>query len=144
MPNHLQVTLEIITHATENEKLILQSIHEFFNIQEVEFSKQNLFGHFENPILLSKVKLVKKNARDFVHKLVENIPKYQIEQLLNDIESHIDGSALFLRISKQDILRKSITLQEKDVIRIKISTQVYRKNDVAKTYVNLLSPPASN
>lgn len=144
MPNHLQVTLEIITHATENEKLILQSIHEFFNIQEVEFSKQNLFGHFKNPILVSKVKLVKKNARDFVHKLVENIPKYQIEQLLNDIESHIDGSALFLRIGKQDILRKSITLQEKDVIRIKISTLVYRKNDVAKTYVNLLSPPASN
>jgi len=51
---------------------------------------------------------------------------------------------LFLRIGKQDILRKSITLQEKDVIRIKISTLVYRKNDVAKTYVNLLSPLASN
>ena len=50
MPDYLEVNLEIITHATENEKLLLQSICELFNIEGVEFSQQNLFG--QEPFLL--------------------------------------------------------------------------------------------
>lgn len=139
MSNQLEVTLEIITHATENEKRIFQSIDELFDIKEEDFSKQKLSGHFDNPILLSKIKLVKKKARNFVQRLVEKIPKHQMDELLDDIETSFDRSALFLRISKQEIIKKSIILQEKNSIKIKISTPIYRKNEMVKTYVNLLT-----
>lgn len=139
MPHQLEVTLEIITHATENEKRIFQSIHELFDIKEEEFSQRKLSGHFDNPILLFEIKLVKKKARDFVQRLVEKIPKYQMDELLDNVERFCDRSALFLRVSKQDLIKKSITLQEKNAIKIKILTPIYRKNEMVKTYVNLLT-----
>ena len=140
MSNKLEVTLEIITHSTENEKRILESICELFDLKETEFSQRKLSGHFENPILLFNAKFAKKKASDFVERLVERIPKYQMDELIDNIEEHCDGSALFLRISKQDIIKKSIILQEKNAIKVKISVPVYNKNELIKTYVDLILP----
>ena len=138
MADKLEITIEIIIHATEDIKKILDSFEEFFGIKEEDFSKSNLTGHFENPITMLNAKISKKKAEKFLEVLTSNLPKYQLEEIKDDLENRIQNSKLYLRLGKQDLLRGSLTLQEKDAIKLKIFTPIYNKMDTLKNYVELL------
>ena len=138
MVNHLEVTAEVIIHATEDRKKILDSIFDLFEVKEEEFTEERLVGHFGNPITLLKTKITKNRAEELVHKLVSKISKVQMNEFFNNMNMHFEGSALFLRISKQDVVRKTINIQQNDAIRIRISMPVYKKSDLVKTYMELL------
>lgn len=138
MVNHIEIIIEMIIHATEDTKKIFEPIYELFEIIEEEFVKERLEGHFGNPILLIKTKLGKKRAEEFIKKLVSKISKSQMNEFLQNIEMYFEGSSLFVRISKEDLVRKSITLQQNDALKIKISTPVYKKSELVKTYLELL------
>ena len=138
MVNHLEVTTEVIIHATEDRKKILDSIFDLFEIKEEEFTEERLEGHFGNPITILKTKISKKRAEELVHKLVSKISKVQMNEFFDNMNMHFEGSTLFLRISKQDVVRKTINIQQNDAIRIRISIPVYKKSDLVKTYMELL------
>ncbi|TLX68629.1 MAG: exosome protein [Thaumarchaeota archaeon] len=138
MVNHIEIIIEIIVHATEDTKKIFEPILELFDIKEEEFVKERLEGHFGNPILLIKAKLGKKRAEEFIKKLVSKISKSQMNEFLQNIEMYFEGSSLFMRISKGDLVRRSISLQQSDALKIKISTPVYKKNELVRTYLDLL------
>ena len=140
MVNQLEITVEVIIHATEDRKKILDSIFGLFEIKEDEFIEERLVGHFENPILLLKTKLTKKRAQEFIHKIISKISKVQMSEFFDNIDMHFEGSSLFLRISKQDIVRKTVNIQQNNAIKIKISMPVYKKSDLVKTYIELLKP----
>jgi RNA binding exosome subunit len=138
MVNHIEIIIEIIAHATEDTKKLFESLLELFDIKEEEFVRERLEGHFGNPILLMKTKLVKKRAEEFIKKLVSKISRSQLDELLQNIEMYFEGSSLFMRIGKGDLVRKSISLQQNDALKIKISTPVYKKNELVRTYLELL------
>ena len=138
MVNHLEITVEVIIHTTEDRKKILDSIFTMFEIKEDEFTEERLVGHFGNPILLLKTKLTKKIAAEFIQKVISKISKIQMNDFFDNIDMHFEGSSLFLRISKQDMLRKTINIQQNEALKIKISIPVYKKSDLAKNYRDLL------
>ena len=138
MADKLEITIEIIIHATEDIKKILDSFEEFFEIKAEDFSKSNLTGHFENPITMLNAKITKKKAEKFLQVLTSNLPKYQLDEIKDDLENRIQNSKLYLRLGKQDLLRGSLNLQEKDAIKLKIFTPIYNKKDTIKNYVELL------
>ena len=138
MVNHIEIIIEIIVHATEDTRKIFESILKLFDIKEEEFVKERLEGHFGNPILLMKTKLGKKRAEEFIKKLVSKISKSEMDEFLQNIEMYFEGSSLFMRISKEDLVRRSISLQQNDALKIKISTPVYKKNELVRTYLDLL------
>lgn len=138
MVNHLEVIIEILVHATEDKKKILDSFLEIFDVREEEFSEEKLVGHFGNPILLLKAKLAKKRAEQFIKKIIIKISQIQMEEFLKDIEMYFEDSLLYMRIGKQDIVRKLINLQQDNAIKIKISIPVYKKNEITTTYLELL------
>ena len=138
MVNHTEIITEIIIHATEDKKKIFDPIYELFEIREEEFMQERLIGHFGNPILMMRVKLRKKHAEEFIKKLVSKISRSQLDEFLQNIETYFEGSSLFMRISKEDLVRKSISLQQNDALKIKISTPVYKKNELVRTYLDLL------
>ena len=138
MVNHLEITVEVIIHTTEDRKKILDSIFTMFEIKEDEFTEERLVGHFGNPILLLKSKLTKKRAAEFIQKVISKISKIQMNDFFDNIDMHFEGSSLFLRISKQDMLRKTINIQQNEALKIKISIPVYKKSDLAKNYRDLL------
>ncbi|HSD05052.1 MAG TPA: RNA-binding domain-containing protein [Nitrosopumilaceae archaeon] len=140
MVNHIETTAEVIIHATEDKKKILEPLLEMFEIEEEEFSEENLDGHFGNPILLLKIKLVKKRAEQFIKKVISKMSQTQINEFLKDIEMHFEDSSLYIRIAKQDMVRKQINLQQTDAIKIKISVPVYKKSETVATYLELLKP----
>jgi hypothetical protein len=138
MVEKIETTIEIISHATEDPNKIVESFFELFEIPKEEFSKKELTGHFENPITVLNAKISKKKGKDFFQKLISKIPKDEIEEFIDDIENRIQDSTLHMRVSKQDMIMGIIRLQEKDVVKLKIFTPIYRKKDIVKTYVELL------
>ena len=138
MKNQLEVSIEIIVHATEDSQKFFDVFSELFSIEEDGFSRENLTGHFENPITLFRAKLTKKTAADFVEKLVSKIPEDQLEEIKDELESRIQNSTLFLRFSKQDFIEHEFNLQEKEAIKVKIFTPIYSKKNTVKTFTELM------
>jgi len=62
-----------------------------------------------------------------------------ITELLANIEERIFESSLYIRFSKQDFVRKILTLEESDPIRIAIYTPIYVKKEIPETYRKLLN-----
>ena len=60
-------------------------------------------------------------------------------ELLTNIEERIFESSLYIRFSKQDFVKKILTLEEKDPIRITIYTPTYVKKEIPDTYRKLLN-----
>ena len=139
MPEKLEITIEVIVHATEDVEKILKAFFEQLNISEDKFSRQNLTGHFENSITLLRAKIKKNDAKNFLESLLSKIPKDQISEIIEDIENHIQDSTLYLRLGKQDLIKGKMIVQEKEAVKFKIFTPIYKKNDIVKNYVELLT-----
>jgi len=138
MPKQLEVTLEIIFHATEDSKKIFEPILELFQIKEEEFAQEKILGYYGNPITLAKTLLTKEKAEDFVRELISRITKPQIDEFLENIDMYFDDSSLFLRIGKNDLARNIISLQQNNAIKIRIKVPIYKKSELVKTYTELL------
>ena len=139
MEKRLEVDIQVIIHATEDPKKIFDSFKEVFDLDQEEFTIQNLQGHYENPISLVQGKIKKKKAASFVKTLVSNIPKNEIDEIIEDLENRCDGSALHLRISKQSLAQEKIKLSEQDPVKLKIYTPIYKQKDLVKTFTEILT-----
>ena len=47
----LEVKINLILHATENENKVLESLENVFDIEQKNFQIEQVPGHFNNPIL---------------------------------------------------------------------------------------------
>jgi len=139
MAKNTAIKIDLILHATEDFQKIVEPLADLFGIEGDEIEKQEVPGHFGNPILMLHMDLKKKRADQFIKKLVSLIPKDMITEILTNIEERIFESSLYIRFSKQDFVRKNLTFEESDPIRIAIYTPTYVKKEIAETYRKLLN-----
>jgi len=139
MTHQLEITAEVILHATEDSRKIFEPIFDLFQINEDEFTIEKTLGHYGNTIVLAKITLVKKRAEEFIKKLASRIPKAQMKELIENMDMHFEDTSLFLRIGKNEIVSKEISLQQNNAIKIKIKMPVYKKDQVSKKYIELLT-----
>jgi len=138
MARNTVVKIDLILRATEDFQKIADPLNDLFAIEREEIAKQKLSGHFGNPILMLHVEVKKKRADQFIKKLVSLIPKETMSELLTNIEEQIFESSMYIRFSKQNLVKKILTLEEKDPIRIAIYTPTYVKKEIPDTYRKLL------
>ena len=134
----LDVTIELILHATENSQKVYDAFYDLFAVEKHDILKHELVGHFRNPIFMLHIEIKKIKAYEFVKKLISIMPKSELDMILNNLENRIDNSSLYLRFSKQNFVEKIIKLEEKDPIRMKIYTPVYVKKEITDVYRKLL------
>ena len=67
MVHKIEITIDVIVHATEDISKILQSFDEILEIKEEEFTSIETTGYFENPNFANG-KLVKKQGQNFIKK----------------------------------------------------------------------------
>jgi hypothetical protein len=139
MADKLEITIEIIAHATEDVEKILESFFKLLGVDAKEFSRENLMGHFDNPITILRANIKKKAAKSFIEKLISSIPDRHFKELIDDVENRLEDSTLHLRFGKQDMIRGKMIPQEKDAIKIKIFTPAYNRKDIVKNYVTLFA-----
>ena len=134
----LEVRINLILHATENEDKVLEVLENIFAIKQKNFQIEQVLGHFNNPILLISLKLKKKSAEDFVSIFFSSIKKTDFKEIFDNIEDYVTSSGLSLRISKQELISKIFTISKEDAIKININTPVYVKNETKKIYQKLM------
>lgn len=139
MEKKLEVEIQVIIHATEDSQKIFDSFKQTFDLEQDDFTVQNLEGHYENPIALVHGKIKKKKATGFVKKLISGISKKNIDEILEDLENRCDGSGLYLRISKQSLVEDKIEAAADDPVKLRIYTPVYSQKDIIKTYSGILT-----
>ena len=134
----LEVKINLILHATENENKVLESLENVFDIDQENFQIEQVPGHFNNPILLISSKLKKKNAENFIKVFFSKMKKDDFEEVFENVEDYVTSSGLNLRISKQKLIAENLTISREDAIKINISTPVYVKNNTKKIYQELM------
>jgi RNA binding exosome subunit len=139
MARNTVIKIDLILHATEDFQKVTDPLNDLFAIEREEITKQELSGHFGNPILMLHTEIKKKRADQFIKKLVSLIPKDTMNELLTKIEEHIFGSTLYIRFSKQNLVKKILAPEEKDPVRIAIYTPTYVKKEIPNTYRKLLN-----
>ena len=134
----LEVKINLILHATENKNKVLEQLENVFEIEQKKFQVEQVPGHFNNPILLISSKLKKKIAEKFVKILFSKMKKDEFQEIYENVDEYVPSSGLSLRLSKQKMISKILTISKEDAIKINISTPVYVKDETKKIYQQLL------
>ena len=134
----LEVKINLILHATENENKVLEQLENVFQIEQKNFQIEQVPGHFNNPILLISSKLKKKVAEKFVKILFSKMKEDEFQEIYENVDKYVTSSGLSLRLSKQEIISEILTISKEDAIKINISTPVYVKEETKKIYQQLL------
>jgi RNA binding exosome subunit len=137
MVHKIEITIDVIVHATEDISKILQSFDEVLEIKEEEFTSIETTGYFENPIIILSAKLVKKKGQNFIKKMLELLPINQINELIEEIEERTIDSRFHLRLDKQELVKGKLVISEKDTVKIKIHTPIYNKKDTLKIFTEI-------
>ena len=135
---HLEVKINLILHATEDENIVLEKLEENFGIEQKDFQIEQIPGHFNNPILLVSSKLKRKPAQNFVSLFFSKMKRDEFQEIFDDVEEFVTSSGLNLRISKQKLVSGILTISKEDTIKINISTPIYVKNQTKKIYQELM------
>ncbi len=130
----LEITIDLIVHATEDLAKFFESFNEMFELKEEEFSISNVMGHFENPITILSAKVTKKPARGFLQKFLKILSEKQKTEIKQEIEERTENSTLHIRLDKQEFIQGRISFIEKEAIRLKIHTPIYNKKDTIKVF----------
>jgi len=134
MVDKLEVTIDVIIHATEDISKFLKSFEEIFELKEGDFTVNQTTGHFENPITVLNAKIEKNQAQKFVEKLVGSLSNDQIKELVEEIEERTVDSRFHIRLDKQEFIKGNLLFKEKDAIKVKIYTPIYNKKDTVKIF----------
>lgn len=137
MVHKIEITIDVIVHATEDISKILQSFDEILGIKEEEFTSIETTGYFENPIIMLSAKLVKKQGQNFIKKMLELLAINQINELIEEIEERTIDSRFHLIVDKQELVKGKLIISEKDTVKIKIHTPIYNKKDTVKIFTEI-------
>ena len=132
--NKLEVTIDVIVHATEDASKFFEIFSEVFGLEEEVFSVSETSGHFENPITVISSKISKKPALQFLDKFLHLLSKDQKQMIIQEIEERTADSTLHIRLDKQEFVQGRIAFKEKDAVKIKIQTPIYNKKDTFKVF----------
>ena len=137
MIDKLEITIDVIVHATEDISKIFQSFYDILEIEEESFAITETTGYYENPIIMLNAKLVKKQAKSFMEKFLKLLSSNQINQLTEEIEERIADSKFHLRLDKQELIKGVVILSEKDTIKIRIYTPIYNKKESIRKFLEV-------
>lgn len=113
--------IEWFIHATEDEKKVAKRIVELFSLNEGIIERSNLEGHFGNPILLCKIRLIGVEADRFAFTLFSSMSKIDRQKIIDELVKHLDEHGIFyLRIDKQNIFESRVALSESEVFRVRL------------------------
>ena len=132
--NKLEVTIDVIVHATEDNSKFFEAFSEIFGLEKEIFSITDLKGHFDNPITIISAKITKKIASAFLDKFLYLLSNDQKKEIIQEIEERTVDSTLHIRLNKQEFVQGRIAFKEKDAIKLKIQTPIYNKKDTLKVF----------
>jgi RNA binding exosome subunit len=137
MVDKIEITIDVIVHATEDISKIFQSFEEILDVKEEDFTIEETMGHYENPIIVLNTKIIKKQAQNFMNKLLELLSAEQVNDLIEEIDERTVDSKFHMRFDKQELIKGNLVIKEKDTIKLKIHTPIYNKKNTVKIFTEI-------
>ncbi len=133
------VEISCFIHATEDLERVCRALEERFGLS-LHPQLEDLEGHFGNRIISVRYLLTGEEAMTAFRGIVSFMGPERVRELLEGLELALDEhKALFIRLSKQDLLRGSAVLSQVDPIRIKVKPRGFMlKEDAGRFYTILL------
>ena len=137
MMNKIEITIDVIVHATEDISKIFQSFEEILDVKEEDFTIEETMGHYENPIIVLNTKIIKKQAQNFMNKILELLSAEQVNDLIEEIDERTVDSKFHMRFDKQELIKGNLVIKEKGTIKLKIHAPIYNKKNTVKIFTEI-------
>lgn len=128
------VDLSFLAHATENQEKVLIAVKNLFPgnyAERISFSKSKLSGEYGNPIIFFKTQIREPEiVESLLSNISANLTLSDKEDLSRNLDLHLDGGSLYLRLNKQEAYMGRIRLCRADPIRIHIRFKVSKKEEI--------------
>ncbi len=133
------IQIEAFAHATEDPLRVKQALMNLGLNLDSEVQTENLRGHFDNPILLLRLKITESGQVEEVLKtLREKLNAAHKQVLGQELNLHLDEKgSLFLRLDKQELYQSRLILTEgSDVVKLRLvlASHLLRKYKPAEVY----------
>ena len=139
MVHKIEIIINVIVHATEDISKIFQSFEDVLNLKKDDFILEEVKGHYENPIIMLKAKIVKKQAQNLINRMIELLPLKQTNELIGEIDERINDSRFHMKLDKQELIKGNLIVSEKGTIKLKIHTHIYNKKNTVKILTEIFS-----
>ncbi len=133
------ILIEAFAHATEDPAKVKHAISIINPEPALDLQIETLRGHFDNPILLLKMKIEEHDQVDqTVTRLQNGLGTDQKEKLAAELNQHLDERGwLYLRLDKQELYRGRIIFSDGDdvvKVRLSLAPHVLRKYKPDEVY----------
>jgi len=118
------IDIRVFVHATEDLNKVVQAVQRILpadHVDSIVFKRNNLRGHYGNPITLFETRIKREEIiKPLIEKLSTNLSGLDKEALLREIELHLEKGSLYIRLDKQAALQGEFKLCTADPIRVRI------------------------
>ena len=135
------IDIRFFAHATEDLNKVIKAVQNVLpanHVNDIVFKRDNLQGHYGNPILLFETRIKKKET---VKAVIENFSSHLREldkkALHEEIDLHVQKGSLYIRLDKQAALQGELKLCTTDAIRLRIRFKKAKTEDIVKTCEDL-------
>jgi RNA binding exosome subunit len=131
-----EVDIGCFAHATEDEDKVMNALRHILpalHAEDVSFSKTTAKGHHGNPIVVFETRITDRNVvKAAVETLSSNLSPMDKENLMNEVEKHVEKGSFYLRLDKQAAFRGEFKLALADPIRVRLRLKKSRFEDVVE------------
>ena len=131
------IDIRFFVHATENLDKVVEAVQRLLPsdyIDDILFKKNNLKGHYGNPITLFETRIKNREIiKAFVENLSSRLDELDKEMLGKEIDLHVEKGSLYVRLDKQAALQGELKLCTADPIRVRIRFRKTKIEDIVKT-----------
>jgi len=131
------IDIRFFVHATENLDKVVEAVQRLLPsdyIDDILFKKNNLKGHYGNPITLFETRIKNREIiKAFVENLSSRLDELDKEMLGKEIDLHVEKGSLYVRLDKQAALQGELKLCTADPIRVRIRFRKTKNEDIVKT-----------
>ncbi len=130
------IDIRFFAHATEDMDKVTEAIQNVLPadyVDDIVFKRDNLRGHYGNPIFLFETRIKNK---EIVKAVVENfslrLGEFDKKALHEEIDLHMQKGSLYIRLDKQAALQGEFKLCTTDAIRLRIRLRKAKTEDIVK------------
>jgi RNA binding exosome subunit len=129
------VEISFFAHATEDETRLVERVSSFFSLPTPKI--EVLEGHFGNRIARVIYHVTGQEATALFSLIASKLSKDDARKILDDRVKNVDEhGALYLRLSKQELMSKRLVLVENEAVRVKVKPKGKPREDT--TFQNFL------
>ncbi|EHP69449.1 MAG: RNA-binding domain-containing protein [Metallosphaera yellowstonensis] len=120
-----RLSVSTFCYATEDEEKIRKALADLLGetYQGVEFHKEELSGHYGDPIIALRVELGGERATNATKAIIKRMEVADLIFMISTMPNRVEGSKIYLRIDKQALLSSNrVFLKDgEDVVKLIIS-----------------------